>query len=411
MASNLLTDIKITRKALAILHNKSTFLGTISRQYDKEFTGEPKIGSQLKLRLPNQYNFRRGPIANLQSTTENNIVLALAYIGGADIDFSDTDMLLSIDDFAERILDPAVATIVANVESDAFQMFKDVYQFTGTAGVTPATILPFLNAKTLLNQSLTPKGGWKVQVDSVTSAALANGMVALFNPQKDISEQFLEGTIGRTSQFDFYENDLIGAHTTGTMAGSANVAVNGANQVGTAISLSGFTAGATLTQGTVFTMAGCNKIHPETKVSFGALQQFVATIDGAATGVYTADANGNMVVNISPAIVPINLVTPNAASNVTASPTSGVAGSVIFQGAASTTYPQNLASHKDAFAFVTGDMPMHKGLDMCYREVSEGISLRIERGYDIINNLTVNRLDMLYGFVTQRPQLACRVTR
>lgn len=411
MASNLLTDIKITRKALAILHNKSTLLGTISRQYDKEFTGEPKIGSQLKLRLPNQYNFRRGPIANLQSTTENNIVLALAYIGGADIDFSDTDMLLSIDDFAERILDPAVATIVANVESDAFQMFKDVYQFTGTAGVTPATILPFLNAKTLLNQSLTPKGGWKVQVDSVTSAALANGMVAFFNPQKDISEQFLEGTIGRTSQFDFYENDLIGAHTTGTMAGSANVAVNGANQVGTAISLSGFTAGATLTQGTVFTMAGCNKIHPETKVSFGALQQFVATIDGAATGVYTADANGNMVVNISPAIVPINLVTPNAASNVTASPTSGVAGSVIFQGAASTTYPQNLAYHKDAFAFVTGDMPMHKGLDMCYREVSEGISLRIERGYDIINNLTVNRLDMLYGFVTQRPQLACRVTR
>lgn len=415
MSSSILTDIKITRKSLAILHNKSTFLGTIGRQYDDQFAQEnAKIGNQLKIRLPNQYNFRRGPVANMQSTSETNVTLVLANIGGADMDFSDTDLSLNIEDFAERILDPAVSMIIANIESDAFQMFKDVYQLTGTAGVTPTGILPFLNAKTLLNQSLAPKGkGRKVQVDSVTGAAMVNGMTNFLNPEKEISEQYLEGSMGRASNFDFYENELVPVHTTGTMAGSVNAFVNGANQTGSTISLGGFTPGATITQGTVFTMAGTNKVHPETKVTYGALQQFVATADANATGVYTADANGNVTLNISPAIIPV-VAAPavqNPYANVTASPTSGVAGSVTFVGAASTSYGQNIAYHKDAFTFVTGDMTLPKGMDMCYREVSEGISLRILRGFDIINNLYLSRLDILYGYLACRPQLACRVTR
>lgn len=415
MSNALLTDIKITRKSLAILHNKSTFIGTIGRQYDDQFQQEnAKIGNQLKIRLPNQYNFRRGPVANMQGTQETNVVLVMSQIGGADMDFSDTDLSLNIEDFAERILDPAVSMVIANIENDAFGMFKDVYQFTGTPGATPSGILPFLNAKTLLNQSLTPKGkGRKVQLDSVTSAAMANGMTNFFNPVKEIEEQFLEGTMGRASNFDFYENELVPVHTTGTMAGSAGCYVNGANQTGTTIVLAGLTAGATITQGTVFTMAGTNKVHPETKQTFGSLQQFVATMDNNGLGVYTADAGGNVTLNISPAILPV-VAAPavqNPYANVTASPTSGVAGSVVFQGAASTSYGQNLAYHKDAFTFVTGDMTLPKGMDMCYREVSEGISLRILRGFDIINNVYLSRLDILYGYLAARPQLACRVTR
>ena len=415
MANQLLTDIKITRRSLAILHNKSTFLGTVSRQYDDQFQQEnAKIGNQLKIRLPNQYNFRRGPVANMQATAETNVVLVLASIGGADMDFSDTDLSLSMEDFSDRILDPAVSMIIANVESDAFQMFKDVYQFTGTPGATPAGILPFLNAKTLLNQSLAPKGkGRKVQLDSVTSAAMANGMTNFFNPVSEISEQFLEGSMGRASNFDFYENELVPVHTTGTMTGSGTAQVNSIGVGGNSVTIGGMTSGATITQGTVFTMAGCNKVHPETKQTFGSLQQFVVTADAAATGVYTVAGDGTVTLNISPPIIPV--VAPpadqNAYANVTALPALATGGSVVFQGAASTSYGQNLAYDKGAFVFVTGDMTLPKGMDMCYREVSEGISLRILRGFDIINNLYLSRLDLLYGYLTARPQLACRITR
>jgi hypothetical protein len=242
---------------------------------------------------------------------------------------------------------------------------------------------------------------------------MSNGMTNFFNPVKAIEEQFLEGTMGRASNFDFYENELVPVHTTGTMAGSANVYVNGANQTGTTVLLAGFTAGATITRGTVFTMTGCSKVHMETKQTFGSLQQFVATGTADGTDVYTADANGNVTLNISPAIIPVIALpaVQNPYSNVTASPTTGVAGSVVFQGAASTSYGQNIAYDKTAFTFVTGDMTLPKGMDMCYREVSEGISLRILRGFDIINNVYLSRLDVLYGYLATRPQCAARVTR
>ena len=415
MGNVLLTDIKITRKSLAILHNKSTFIGTIGRQYDDQFAREnAKIGNQLKIRLPNQYAFRRGAVASMQATSEANIVLTLANIGGADMDFSDTDLTLSIEDFAERILDPAVSMMIANIEADTFSMFKDVYQLAGTPGSTPSGILPFLNAKTLLNQSLAPKGkGRRVQLDSLTSAAMANGMTNFFHPNKEIEEQFLEGTMGHASGFDFYENELVPVHTTGTIAGYAAAQVNSVGVGGTSIVIGGMTNGATITQGTVFTLAGCNKIHPETKQTYGTLQQFVATAPADGSGVYTVASDGTVTLNISPAIIPAVQTNGlyNANATVSASPTLTTGGSVVFVGAASTSYGQNIAYDKSAFTFVTGDMTLPKGMDMSYREVSEGISLRVLRGFDIINNVYLSRLDILYGYLTTRPQCACRVTR
>lgn len=420
MANTLLTDIKITRKALAILHNKSTFIGTIGRQYDDQFQNAGgKIGSQLKIRMPNQYAFRRGPVAQMQSTTEQSVILTLASIGGTDMDFADTDLAMSLDDFSERILDPAVAVIIANIESDALTaMYADVYQHTGTPGATPAGILPFLNAKTLLNQSLTPKGNRKVQLDSITSAAMANGMTNFFHPSKEVEGLYLEGEMGHASGFDFYENELTPVHTTGTMTGVAGAQVNSVGVGGRSVVLGGFTAGATITRGTVFTMAGCNKVHPETKKTFGTLQQFVVSMDDAGTGTYTAAGDGTVTLNISPAIVPVVSdaavaagAQQNPLANVTANPTLTTAGSAVFVGAASTSYGQNLTYDKSAFTFVTGDLTLPKGMDMAYREVSEGISLRILRGFDIINNVFLSRLDVLYGYLTTRAQCAARVTR
>jgi hypothetical protein len=55
MSASLLTSQMVTRRALAILHNKLNFIGTINRQYDESFAKEgAKIGNQLKIRLPNQ---------------------------------------------------------------------------------------------------------------------------------------------------------------------------------------------------------------------------------------------------------------------------------------------------------------------------------------------------------------------
>jgi hypothetical protein len=82
---------------------------------------------------------------------------------------------------------------------------------------------------------------------------------------------------------------------------------------------------------------------------------------------------------------------------------------VTFVGAASTSYPQNLAYHKDAISFATADLLLPQGVDMASRQVHNGISLRIVRQYDINNDRMPCRIDVLYGYGVIRPQLATRV--
>jgi len=68
-----------------------------------------------------------------------------------------------------------------------------------------------------------------------------------------------------------------------------------------------------------------------------------------------------------------------------------------------------MAYQKGAFAFATADMAMPNGVDFASREVFDGVSMRIVRQYDINSDKFPCRLDVLYGFKTIRPQLACRL--
>ena len=407
MANILVTDAKITRRALAILHNKATFLGTIGRQYDAEFGNEGgKTGNTLRIRLPNQYTVRTGATATIQATQETSVTLTMSTQKGVDLNFTSQDMYLSMDDFSDRVLEPAMAVLATSIESDVFNVYKQVYQLSGTAGANPADIAPFLNAKTLINRSLAPKDkNRNVQVNSAVSASMVGGLKALYQDDVSLSKQYLEGKMYRTSGFDFFENDIVPFQTNGTMAGIATCTVNQANQTGTTLVTNNWTAGDTITAGTVFTAAGCYMVHPETKISYGALQQF------SVQATVTADSNGNATLSVLPAIIPTNPTGTTGcvpAGTVNASPNAG--GAITVVGVSGGVYAQNLAYHKDFATFVTGDLPLPKGMDMAAREVYDGISLRFIRGYDVINDVFISRIDVLYGYLAMRPALASRVT-
>ena len=112
--TTLLTSTIVTRKALEIMHNKLNFIGSINRQYDKSFAVEgAKIGSTLLIRLPNQYTVRTGQTASIQATNETSETLTIATQKGVDVNFTSADLTLSLDDFSERILEPAMAVTAA----------------------------------------------------------------------------------------------------------------------------------------------------------------------------------------------------------------------------------------------------------------------------------------------------------
>ena len=84
--------------------------------------------------------------------------------------------------------------------------------------------------------------------------------------------------------------------------------------------------------------------------------------------------------------------------------------STIQHGAASAVLQQNLMYHKDAFTFVTADLPLMEDAAKSVRRVQDGLSIRVWQGSDIRNDELLMRLDILYGFKTLRPEWACRIS-
>jgi hypothetical protein len=119
--------------------------------------------------------------------------------------------------------------------------------------------------------------------------------------------------------------------------------------------------------------------------------------------VFTADVTGTGTFGISP-----TPVTSGATQNVTAV---GAGLTVVkLGGGASALYKQSLLFHPEAFTWVTADLiDVSKFGAWGARQVMDGISMRIARQYDIVNDQVPCRIDVLYGFKTLRPQLACRV--
>jgi hypothetical protein len=159
MANTLLTPTAVTREALRVLHQKLNFVGSVNRQYDDQYakTGA-KIGDTLKIRLPNQYVVRRGAALSSQDSTESSVSLQIASQYGVDLNFTSVDLTLSLDDFSQRIISPAMAVLAANIEGDVLsQVYKDVYYSVTNFG-SPATFAKALAARKILIDNLVPQG-------------------------------------------------------------------------------------------------------------------------------------------------------------------------------------------------------------------------------------------------------------
>ena len=393
MANTLLTPTAVTRKALMILHQKLQFIGSINRQYDSSFAKSgAKIGDSLKIRLPNEYVVRSGATLSTQDTTETSTTLQVATQKGVDLNFTSTDLTMSLDDFASRILEPAMAVLAANIEADALTMRKDVYNMVDN----DAAAISFKNimqARGVLNDNLAPPDNNRsVILSTAHEVSLVDALKGLFQDSTAIRDQYREGMMGRTGGFDFMSSTQMTDHQTGTAAKITGYLVNGASQTGAAITVK--TGTTTFLRGDIITFAGVYRVHPETKVSTGQLQQFVITADSGASATSLA---------ISPSII-----TSGARQNVSGSPADNAAITKVGAGA-NETLSGSLAFHRDAFTFATADLVMPQGVDFSAREVYDGISMRIVRQYDINNDKFPARLDVLYGFRTIRPQLACRI--
>lgn len=400
MSNSILTIDMITRKALEILENNLVLTRNVNRQYDDSFAVEgAKIGSTLRIRLPDRALVTDGAALQVQDDNEQFTTLTVASQKHIGVNFTSAELTMQLDDFAERVLKPRISQLASSIDADVANAYKTIGNSVGTPGTTPSTSLVLLQAQQKLNENAAVMSPRYATVNPAANAGLVEGMKGLFNPTDTISKQFKNGMMG-TGVLGFDEINMsqsIKQHLTGTRDASATTTVGATitSEGATTITLSQGSVTTTINAGDVFTVQDCFAVNPQTRESTGSLFQFVALANATAVA-------GTWTVTVAPMYS-----ASNALATVNVLPVSGK--TVTFLGAANSQYAQNLVYHKDAITFATADLLLPQGVDMAARAVHNGISLRVVRQYDINNDRMPCRIDVLYGFSTIRPQMAARI--
>ena len=399
MSNSILTIDMITRKALEILENNLVLTRNVNRQYDDSFAVEgAKIGSTLRIRLPDRALVTDGAALQVQDDNEQYTTLSVASQKHIGVNFTSAELTMQLDDFAERVLKPRISQLASSIDADVANSYKSIYSSVGTPGTTPSTSLVLLQAQQKLNENAAVMSPRYATVNPAANAGLVEGMKGLFNPTDTISRQFKNGMMGM-GVLGFDEVNMsqsIKQHLTGSWGTSITVTSTVATQGQATLPIS-FTGGSqSWNVGDVFTIANVYSVNPQTRESTGSLQQF--TVTAAVAG-----ASATTTLSISPAIY----TSTNALATVDSFPQASAV--VTMLGSAASQYAQNLVYHKDAITFATADLLLPQGVDMASRQVHNGISMRVVRQYDINNDRLPCRIDVLYGYSAIRPAMACRI--
>lgn len=401
MSNTLLTSAIIAREVLPILENMTTFSKAVNRNYEPEFKTNMSRGYEpgqtINIKKPSRYSYRAGRVAVPQASVDTTVPLTLSQ-GGCDINFTAAERTLSINsEHIQNKLQSAMATVANEIDRQGLQLAHyATFNTLNTTGALPTTAALAIQAMTgmgqRLDEMLAPRDGARALiVNPALNAGLVQGFGGYFNNQAKISDQNKTGMM-QNNNFGFDNIGMdqnVDVHLNGA-ATATNIA--GAGQTGSNITVVAV-AGGTLTRGTVITLPGVFAVNAQSRVSTGQLMNFVVTADvlvGATT------------IPVSPA-----LVTSGNYQNVTASPTT--AQPYVIIGAASTSYSTNVAFHRDAFTLAMVPMWMPTGLGVqVAQETYNGFTIKVTDAYDPVNDNSLMRLDVLFGYAATYPELAVK---
>lgn len=401
MTNTLVTSSIVARTALPILANMLTFAGAVNRDYQDEFDGNFSRGyapgATINIRKPPRYTYRAGRVAVPQSTVETTVPLTLSQ-GGCDINFTSFERTLSLASLEKKIA-AAIAPVANEIDRQGLQLAHfNTFNTTNGAGALPATQAAAIQIMTDANRKLDEAGapvkdGERYFVmGPALNGAMIQGFAGLFNMSDRVSGQYKTGYMQDAFGLHPSMDQNVDVHTNGA-ATATNI--NGAGQTGSTITVVA-TAGGTLTRGTVITLPGVFGVNPQSRQSTGVLQQFVVTADVLV---------GAVSIPISPAIT-----VTGAFQNVTASPTT--AAPYVIVGAASTAFSTNVAFHRDAFTLAMVPMwapPGGKGVIDVKQVTQDGMTMKVTQFYDGVNDNSIMRIDVLFGYAATYPELSTKV--
>ncbi len=408
MGNTLLSISMLTKETMRQLKNNIQFAKSAYKDVSEEFAQKgSKIGSVINIRKPVRFSAIEGAALDLQDVADQYVALTVDQRWHTAFQFSTQELALSIDEFNDRYLKPAILPLANKIDQVGLANAKNsVYNFTGIIGVPPTSEALALDYITQAGAQLDENGcpmddERSIVMSPANQAAYVKYLSGLFNSQSELSKQYIKGRMGQALGFKWFMSQnapqhTVGAHT-GTPAIDTTVTANGT----ATLHLDG-TLGdvAWAKKGDVIEIASVYAVNPVTKESTNRLMKFVVTADTSSV------SNEIAALPISPAIY---LSGPY--QNVNRAPTD--ADLVTIYGHASSysgdSGVANIAYHKDAFALGMVKLPDVGGVDMCKSVSDDGLSFRMVRQYDINNDVLPCRVDALFGWKSINPEWAVKI--
>ena len=396
----LLTPTIISKESLVILENNLVAANRVNRKFENQFV---KIGSSLTIRKPNRFTVTTGAGLVIQDIAEPSVNISIDTQLQTAFQFTSQDLTLTVEEFSERYLKPAMASMANRLDFLVLQNYKSVSNWVGTQNVNPAA---FSSSVQLVGQRMddnaAPQDNRTLILNPAGYWAVANGLTPSF-VMPTAKDALVKGYLATIGNYEVYMDQNTPKLATGVHTSTGIVSSNG--QIGASISTANWGVGSgtsdSFTVGEVVTFANVFAINPQNRQSTGVLKNFVIT----AAVTVTSDGATTATLQISPSIV-----TSGPYQNVSAGPSDGNAVTVVSGiTAASSSFTQNLAFTRDAFGLVTVPMEIPQGVDFAARETYRNISMRVIRAYDVNNDVFPTRIDILMGTTTYYDELACRL--
>ena len=406
----------ISAAALEVLTNSCVLSSRVNREYDKAWSASgTRIGDTYNVRIPGFVNYRTGAVAQPTGYTDTYVPVVLAQ-SGAEYQLTSKERTLNIDAFKENVIAPIMTQIANQVDAAGHALIAASFpQFAGKPGTAVSSANPFLTARAILEKQsgCTLDGNISGMLDADVQTGFLTSQAALFNPNKVISEQYRNGSIGNAYGIDFFSTANAPAFAVGTWAASIPAVASpttGATDGGTTLNTAGWAASAkVLNVGDAFTIAGVYAVNPVTKATTSQLKQFrIAT--------KVSDSSATTTITLDPP-----MILTGTTQNINALPAGGAR---IYMWANNATdsrdtstalsLPTSFVFHKDALVLALADMEDTSDMGaLCsrMRDPKSNFNSRMTQWYDANNDKSIIRADVLTGWSVLRQGFGCRVVQ
>lgn len=371
MANQFLTMKTVANRALAALYNNLVFGGLVYRDYDPAFAG--KQGDTVTVRKPAVFqalDFDRGTGIVIQDAVESSFDVKLNRI--IDVSFAVTaeDLTLKIDDFAERLLNPAMEAIVQRVDGDLAA--AAIAAATGGGEAKGSLTAATTDIITLAAHGF--RNGDPVVFPTLTGGAGLTAASTKYYVRDATTDTFkVSATLGGAAV------DITTAYTAGTVAdaGGGTVTIDSSSDPSTAL----INARTVLTKNLAPQM---NRVAVESPDGAGKLLKDPLF--------HQADQRGD-----TDGLIEASIGRKFGFDNYESQALSGIS--------------QNVAFHRDALALVSRTLALPKGKTAETAAVAnyKGLGLRVVYDYDVNKKQDVVSVDFLCGIKAIRPSWAVKV--